>query len=73
MPSEGNNLLKQNQGQNLIKLPFLIYVDSEAILEKASSCENNPEISHMAEINNHTACVSFIFAIFTNDKSKNKQ
>ena len=45
--------MKQYQGPELIKLSFAMYVDSEAFLVKTSSCQNNPEIYHMSEINNH--------------------
>ena len=38
------------------KIAFVIYADFETILKKSSSCKNNPEMSHMTEINKRTAC-----------------
>ena len=34
MPSPNNNLIKYNQGDKSLKLPFIIYADLECILKK---------------------------------------
>ena len=34
MPSPNNNLIKYNQGEKCLKLPFVIYADLECILKK---------------------------------------
>ena len=43
MPNEGNKLLKYNQGEKSLKVPAIIYVDLECLLEKMHLCQNNPE------------------------------
>ena len=43
MPNEGNKIIKYNQGEKSMKSPFIIYADLECLLEKISSCYNNPE------------------------------
>ena len=42
VPSKGNNIIKYNQGEKSIKLPFIMYADLECLLEKMSICQNNP-------------------------------
>ena len=54
MPNEDNKIIKYNQGEKSIKFPFIIYADLECLLEKISTCYNNPEESSTAEINKHT-------------------
>ena len=54
MPNEDNKIIKCNQGEKSIKSPFIIYVDLECLLEKISTCYNNPEESSTTEINKHT-------------------
>ena len=54
MPNKDNNIIKYNQGEKSIKLQFVIYADLECLLEKMSTCYNNPEESPTAEINRHT-------------------
>ena len=38
MPSPNNNLIKYNQGEKSLKLPFVIYADLESILKKIDTC-----------------------------------
>ena len=45
MPNEDNKIIKYNQGEKSIKLPFMIYADLECLLEKMSTCYNNPKES----------------------------
>ena len=54
MPTKDNNIIKYNQGEKSIKLPFVIYADLECLLEKVSKCQNNPNESSTNEINKHT-------------------
>ena len=53
MPNEDNKIIKCNQGEKSIKSPFIIYPDLECLLEKISTCYNNPEKSSTIEINKH--------------------
>ena len=43
MPNEDHKIIKYNQGEKSIKSPFIIYTDLECLLEKISTCYNNPE------------------------------
>ena len=42
MHTKDNNIIKYNQGEKSIKLPFVVYADLECLLEKMSTCQNNP-------------------------------
>ena len=71
MPSNDNNLINYNKGKKSLKLPFIIYADLECLLEKISTCYNNPNLSSTTKINQH---VPSGYSIFTNcsfDKSYN--
>ena len=41
MPTKDNNIIKYNQGEKSIKLPFVVYADLECLLEKMSTYQNN--------------------------------
>ena len=45
IPEEDNKILKYNHGEKSIRAPFVIYVDLEFLLEKMSTCHNNPKKS----------------------------
>ena len=51
MPNEDNKIIKYSEGEKSIKSPFIIYADLECLLEKMSTCHNNPEESSTTEIN----------------------
>ena len=72
MPTKDNNTIKYNQGEKSIKLPFVVYADLECLLEKMSTCYNNPEKSSTTKINKHTPSGYSIFTHCSFDKSKNK-
>ena len=52
MPTKDNNTTKYNNGEKSMKLPFVIYADLECLLEKMSTCINNPNKSSTTKINN---------------------
>ena len=54
MPTKDNNTIKYKQGEKFIKLPFVVCADLEYLLEKMSTCQNNPSESSTTEINKHT-------------------
>ena len=72
MPTEDNNVIKYNHGEKSIKLPFVVYADLECLLEKISTCYNNPEESSTTKINKHTPSGYSIFTHCSFDKSKSK-
>ena len=52
---EYNKILKYNEGEKSMRLPFIINIaDLECLLEKTNTCHNNPEKSSTTKINKHT-------------------
>ena len=51
MPKKCNKILKYNNGENFMKVLFIIYADVESLLEKMSTCHNNPEKSSTIKMN----------------------
>ena len=41
IPAEDNKILKYNQGEKSMRVPFIIYADLEFLLEKMPLCQNN--------------------------------
>ena len=72
MPTKGNNIIKYNHGEKSIKIPFTIYADLECLLEKMSTCQNDPNKSSTTKINKHTPSGYSIFTNCSFDESKNK-
>ena len=72
MPTKDNNAIKYNQGEKSIKLPFVVYADLECLLEKMSTCYNNPEKSSTTKTNKHMPSGYSIFTHCSFNKSKNK-
>ena len=72
MPTENNNIIKYNHGEKSIKLSFVIYADLECLLEKMSTCINNPNESSTTKINKHTPSGYSIFTHCSFIESKNK-
>ena len=46
-----------------MKLPFVIYADLECLLEKMSTCINNPNESPTTKINKHTIGLFNIYSL----------
>ena len=55
-----------------MKLPFVIYADLECLLEKMSTCQNNPNKSSTTKINKHIPSCYLLFTHCSFDESKNK-
>ena len=72
MPTKDNNIIKYNQGEKSIKMPFTIYADLECLLEKMSNCQNNPNKSSTTKINKYTPSGYSIFTHCSFNESKNK-
>ena len=72
MPSPNNNIMKYNQGEKSLELPFIIYANLECLLKKIDPCYNNPDLSSITKINQQ---IPSGYSIYTNcsfDKSNNK-
>ena len=72
MPTKDNNIIKYNQGEKSIKLPLVVYADFECLLEKMSTCQNNPNELSTTEINKHIPSGYSIFTHCSFDQTKNK-
>ena len=72
MPTKDNNTIKYNHGEKSMKLPFTIYADLECLLEKISTCQNNPNESTKTKINKDTPSGYSLFTHCSFDYSKNK-
>ena len=72
MPTKDNNIIKYNHGEKSMKVPFIIYEDLECLLEKMSTCINNPNESSTTKINKHTPSGYSVFTHCLFDKSKNR-
>ena len=72
MSTKDNNTIKYNQGEKSIKLPFVVYADLECLLEKISTCQNNPNESSTTEINKHVPSGYSLVTHCSFDKLKNK-
>ena len=55
-----------------MKLPFTIYADLKCLLEKMSTCQNNPNESSTTKINKHTPSGYSLFTHCSFHNSKNK-
>ena len=56
MPEKGNNTLKFNNFHKQLPVPFVIYVDFEAITEKIYTCIPESNESHTEAYQKHTDC-----------------
>ena len=72
MPTKDNNIINYNHGEKSMKVPFIIYADLECLLEKMSTCINNPNESSTTKINKHTPSGYSIFISCSFDESRNK-
>ena len=72
MPEEDNKILKYNQVEKSMKVPFIIYADLESLLEKMNTCHNNPGKSSTTKINKHTPSGLSLFTHCSFDTTKNK-
>ena len=55
MPKEGS-FMEFHDGQNQLKVPFVMYGDFEAILKAIEGPSPNPEKSYTKEMNQHVPC-----------------
>ena len=72
MPSKDNTIIKYYQGEKSIKMPFTIYADLECLLEKMSTCQNNPNKSSTTKKNKDTPSGYSLFTHCSFDESKKK-
>ena len=56
MPTEKNKILKYLQGVKSLKIPAAYYCDTESLIKKIDTCDNNHEQSFSKNIKKHKAC-----------------
>ena len=59
-----NPSLMFQDGQNQFKVPFVIYMDLESILEPIQGCSPDPMISYTEKVNKHTPSGFFTHSTF---------
>ena len=63
MPREDNKILIYNNGENSMKAPFVVCTDLECLLEKTSSCHNDPEKHRqLHQMNTHLLVIHCLHA-----------
>ena len=67
-----SKILKYNHGEKSVKAPFIIYSDLESLLEKMSTCLNNPKKTSTTKINKDTSSGYSLFTHCLFDNTKNK-
>ena len=72
MLTKDNNIIKYNHGEKSMITPFIINANLECLLEKTSTCINNPNESSTTKINKHTPSGYSIFTSCSFEDSKNK-
>ena len=71
MPEKGNDVLKYSHGKNSMKVPFIIDADMDFLLQKISTCHNNPKKLSTSKINKHTPSDYLLFTHCSFDVTKN--
>ena len=71
MPKEGNKILKYNQGEKSMNIPFIIYANLGSLLEKINTGHNNPEKLSTNKMNKHTPSGYSLFTQCSFDTTKN--
>ena len=69
-PNENNKILKHNPGEKSVKAPNIIYFDLNSLLEKISTCHNNPKKLSTTKIDKHTAAGYSFFTRYSFDATK---
>ena len=72
MSEEGKNVSQYNQYKHSLKIPFLIYGDTESLPEKIHACENTLEESFTIKTSKHTACGYLLFTHCSFDTSNTR-
>ena len=73
MPDEDKNVLKYFPGEKSLKGPFIIHADSECLLRKINTWQNNPEKSYTEKKAKHRPSGYSLVTCCSSDKSKNER
>ena len=69
-PKEDHKILKYNHREKSMKVLFIIYTDMECLLEKMSTCHNNPKKLPTTKITEYTPLGFPLFTHCTFDTQK---
>ena len=72
MPEEDDKILRYNYGEKSMRAPFVICADLECLLQKMSTCNNDPKKSSTAKINKHISSGYSLFTCCSFDTKENK-
>ena len=72
MPKEDNKILKYNNGEKSVKIPFIINADMECLVERIVTCHNNHKRSPITKITKHLASAYSVFTHCSVDATKNR-
>ena len=53
MPARANKIIKHKPGEKSVRVPLAFFLDSECILKKLQSIQNNPEKSYTEKTARH--------------------
>ena len=71
MPKACEKMRRFNQNHRSMKIPFIIYADFKCLLEKMSSCDNDPNRSYQKNPKNTVfGCSLFTHCSYNNNKNK---
>ena len=73
MPEKGKNILKYGPGDELLKIPFIIYADLERLLKKEQSCRYLPKKSYTQRKANYKPLGYSLSLISSFDEIKNRR
>ena len=71
MLNKDNKILKYNHGENIMKVPFVIYADLECLLEKMHSYQNNFKKPYTGKKYMQTSSGYSLFTQCSFDSTKN--
>ena len=72
MSREDKKILKYNHGKKSLKVPFAFVVDTESLLKKIHSCQNDPKKSYTEKKATHIPSGYALLIRSSFDASKNK-
>ena len=73
MPDKDNKILTYIPGKISLRIPFVIYVDLECLLQKINTCSNNSEKSYTEKKAKHRPSGYSLVTRYSFDKSKNER
>ena len=64
MPKEEDKWLSYVDGSKSLRAPFVIYADTECVLEPIQGCDGNPDSAFTRTVNRHVGCRAASLTVF---------